>query len=80
MKLRCSKCQKKKRATQFYRRLNGYQSRCKLCDNTARSTASGDGVYDQIARELKITPTRVRQIEQSALRKLAKLKLAKELR
>jgi len=65
------------------RRLDGYQSRCKRCDNRLRltrmhqnvavgaSVADGDGAtHESIAAELGVTRARVQQIEAAAIRKL----------
>ncbi len=55
------------------------QSRCKPCDNRHRGQARGAGVYDRIARALGVTPTRVKQIEQSAMRKIRRSRLGRSL-
>lgn len=78
---RCLGCSKMLPATteHFYKCGSWLQARCKRCDNRHRGMARGDGVYDRIARELRVTPARVKQIEAAALRKLAKCKTLREL-
>lgn len=77
----CAGCRVPKPATTefFYRCGASLQARCKPCDNAHRGQARGDGIYDRIARELGVTPARVKQIEASALRKLQRNKRAREL-
>jgi hypothetical protein len=77
---RCIGCGVMKPATteHFYRCGNWLQGRCKPCDNRHRGMARGRGVYDRIARALGVTPTRVKQIEASALRKLAKSRVLRQ--
>lgn len=80
----CVECGEAKPATTvfFYRcraASSGLQARCKPCDNSNRGHANGKSIYHRIARELGVTPTRVKQIEQSALRKLRKCKTLREL-
>lgn len=78
---RCPDCREEKPATLefFYRCKDKLQQRCKPCDNLHRGQARGHGVYDRIARALGISPVRVKQIEASALAKLRRNKLAREL-
>lgn len=88
MKRKCCQCGKEKPVSQFYRRLDGYQSRCKVCDNGNRVTRMqvttyatnagikiGDGgaTHEEIAAVLGVTRARVQQIEAGALRKLRAL-------
>jgi hypothetical protein len=77
---RCLGCNKMLPATtvHFYRCGNWLQGRCKPCDNRHRGMARGRGVYDRIARELGVTPARVKQIEAAALRKLAKNRVMRQ--
>lgn len=66
----------------FYRSRSagdGLQGRCKVCDNRLRGMALGDGIYDVIARELGVSPTRVKQIEQAAIRKLRRSPFGRRL-
>lgn len=82
----CSGCREALPATpdNFYahtRAADGLQNRCKRCDNDcrARRQQSGDSIYHVIVNQLGVTVTRVKQIERTALRKLARNRTLMEL-
>jgi DNA-directed RNA polymerase sigma subunit (sigma70/sigma32) len=80
----CCQCKTEKPVSEFYRRLDGYQSRCKVCDSSNRVTrlrasmlTGGASVFggavmthEEIGAVLGVTRARVQQIEAQALKKL----------
>jgi Sigma-70, region 4 len=77
---KCFVCKNEKPLTRefFYRRNDGYQYKCKICDNAGRTNrteirreGTEDGLTQtECARLLGITRARVAQIEAAALEKL----------